>query len=100
MAFSNRLGINPSHTMKVSQQRSFYERSGSSKESAQNEGATSELISRPADPPEPSHAGPDPGWTPQKSRARSAPVSRWLFAGVLLFVIMPFLFWRMTWFGG
>src|SRR5690242_45783 len=38
---------------------------------------------------------------PRSQRAgQAAPVSRWLFAGLLLFVIIPFLFWRMTWFGG
>jgi hypothetical protein len=34
----------------------------------------------------------------QTSRAPQA--SKWLFAGLLLCVVMPFLFWRMTWFGG
>jgi hypothetical protein len=36
----------------------------------------------------------------QTSRAPQASASKWLFAGLLLFVVMPFLFWRMTWFGG
>jgi hypothetical protein len=29
-----------------------------------------------------------------------ASVPKWLVAGLLLCVVMPFLFWRMTWFGG
>ena len=86
--------------MKPSQGQRALEARARSKRPSRIDGAGPQMESKTT-----SRTGRAPGESRQRGPAqnsarRSAPASRWLFVGLLLFVIMPFLFWRMTWFGG